>query len=148
MVGKNVLVPVRNNESISALAYAASQALGMAMEIYVEMVANSVNAREVMSSMEPLESGPSVRYETFTEMLTNPNYVNEHLDEFTSPIHSRAIGCGVMNTFSTAHLGSNNANEVDSLNHENEHIDSDPEEDDEKREALDATIRGGTPSQD
>ena len=145
VTGKNVLVSVRNEESISAFAYAASQALGTAMEGYVEMVANSVNAREVMTSMELPKSGPSVHYDTFTEMLTNPNYVNEHL-EFTSPTHSCAIGCGLMNTFSTAHLGSNNANEVDSLDHENEHIDSNPEEDDEKREALDAAIRSGAPS--
>lgn len=55
-------------------------------------------------------------------MLTNPNYVNEHIDEFTSPTHSRAIGCGVMNTFSTTHFGSHNANEVDSLDQENEHM--------------------------
>ena len=128
-----MLVSVRNDESISALPYAASQALGTTMKIYVEMVANSVNAREVMTSIELQESGPSVRQDTFTEMLINPNDLNEHLDEFTSQTHSRAIGCGVMNTFSTAHLGSHNANEVDSLDHENKHIDSYPEEDDEKR---------------
>ena len=105
------------------------------MEVYVEMVANSGNAREVMTSMELPESGSSVCHDTFTEMLTNPNCVNEHIDEFTSPTHSRAraIGCGVMNTFSMTHLGSHNANEVDSLDHENKHIDSYPEEDDEKR---------------
>ena len=132
VTGKNVLVPVKNDESISALAYAASQALGTAMEVYVEIVANSGNDGEVMTSMQLPESGPSVRHETFTEMLTNPNYVNEHMDEFTSPIH----------------LGSQNANEVDSLDQEDDHIDSDPEEDDEKREALDAAIREGAPSQD
>ena len=125
MTGKNVLIPVANDESISALDYAASQALGTVMEVYVEMVANLDNAREVITSMELPESGPSVRHETFIDMLTNPNYVNEHIDEFSSP----------------AHLGSINANEVDSLDQEDEHIDSDPEEDDEKREALDATIR-------
>ena len=65
-----------------------------------------------------------------------------------SPTHSRAIGCGAMNTFSTTHLGRCNANEVESLDQEDEHIDSDSEEDDEKREALDVVIRDGVPSQD
>ena len=51
VTGKNVLVLVKNDESISALAY-ASQALGTAIEVYVEMVANLDNAREVMASME------------------------------------------------------------------------------------------------
>ena len=32
---KSVLVPVRNDENISALAYAASQTLGTAIEVYV-----------------------------------------------------------------------------------------------------------------
>jgi hypothetical protein len=45
MMGKNLLVPVRNDESISALAYAASQALGTAMEVYVELVPKLGNAR-------------------------------------------------------------------------------------------------------
>ena len=49
---KNALVSVRNDESISALAYAVSQALETTMEVYVEMVANSSNAGEVMTSME------------------------------------------------------------------------------------------------
>ena len=70
------------------------------------------------------------------------------MDEFTSPTHSHGIGVGVMNTFSTSHLGRRNANEVDSLDQEDEHIDSDSEEDDERREDLDATIRDGAPSQD
>ena len=60
VTGKNVLVPVTNDESISALAYAASQAPGTALEVYVEMVANLDNEREVMTSMELPESGPSV----------------------------------------------------------------------------------------
>ncbi|XP_057533012.1 uncharacterized protein LOC130810905 [Amaranthus tricolor] len=59
VTGKNVLVPIKNDESISALAYAASQAPGTAMEVYVELVANLDNAREVMTSMELPESGPS-----------------------------------------------------------------------------------------
>ncbi|XP_057523514.1 uncharacterized protein LOC130803329 [Amaranthus tricolor] len=129
---KNVLFPVMNDESISALAYAASQALRTAIKVCIELVLKLGNAREVMCSMKLPESGPSVRHDTFTEMLTNPSYVNEHIDEFTSPTH----------------LHSQNANEVDSLNQEDEHIDSDPEEDDEKREALDATIRDSAPFQD
>ena len=120
-----MLVLVRNDESIGGLSYAASQALGTAMEVYVEMVANSGNTREVMTSMDLPQSGPSVRHDTFTEMLTNPNYVNEHIDEFISPTRSLTIGYGAMNTFSTAHLGMHNANEVDSLDQENDHIDSD-----------------------
>ncbi|XP_057546226.1 uncharacterized protein LOC130825165 [Amaranthus tricolor] len=148
VTGKNVLVPIKNDESISALAYAASQAPGTAMEVYVELVANLGNAREVMTSMELPKLSPSVRHDTFTEMLSNLNYVNEHLDEFTSPTHSRGIGGGVMNTFSTSHLGRRNANEVDSLDQEDEHIDSDSEEDDDRKEALDAAIRDGAPSQD
>ena len=57
MTGKNVLVPVRNDESISSLAYAASQALGTTMEVYVELVPKLGNAREAMCSMELPESG-------------------------------------------------------------------------------------------
>ncbi|XP_057547471.1 uncharacterized protein LOC130826016 isoform X1 [Amaranthus tricolor] len=148
VTGKNVLVSIKNDKSISALAYAASQAPGTAIGIYVELVANLDNTREVITSMELPESGPNVRHDTFTEMLSNPNYVNEHLDEFTSPTHSRGIGGGVMNTFSTSHLGRRNANEVDSLDQEDEHIDYDSKEEDERREALDAAIRDGAPSQD
>ena len=66
VTGKNVLVPIKNDESISSLAYAASQAPGTTMEVYVELVANSDNAREVMTSMELPESAPSVRHDTFT----------------------------------------------------------------------------------
>ena len=51
MTGKNVLVPIKNDESISALAYASSQAPGTAMEVYVELVAILDNAREVMPSI-------------------------------------------------------------------------------------------------
>ena len=53
-----------------------------------------------------------------------------------------------MNTFSTSHLGRRNTNEVESLDQEDEHIDSNLEEDDDKREALDAAIREGALSQD
>ncbi|XP_057549324.1 uncharacterized protein LOC130827584 [Amaranthus tricolor] len=148
MTGKNVLVPIKNDESKSTLAYAASQSPRTAMEVYIELVANLDNAREVMTSMELPESGPSVHHNTFTEILSNPNYVNEHLDELISPTHSRGIGGGVMNTISTSHLGRRNANEVDSLDQEDEHIDSNSEEDDERREALDVAIRDDTPSQD
>ena len=49
------------------------------MEIYVEMVANLGNGREIMTTMELPESGPSVYHETFIDMLTNPNEVNEHI---------------------------------------------------------------------
>ena len=143
VTGKNVLVPVKNDESISALAHAASQALVTVMEVYVQLVPKLGNAREAICSMELPKSGPSVCHDTFTEMLTNPNYVNEHVDKFTSPTHSRAIGCGAMNTFSTTHLGKRNANEFDSLDQEDEHIDADSGENNEKREALDATIRDG-----
>ena len=101
---KTVLVSVNNDESISALAYGASQAPGTAMEVYVEMVTNLGNAREVMTSITLPKLGPSVRHDTFTNILTNPNYVNEHLDECNSPTHSRVIGCDAMNTFSTTHL--------------------------------------------
>ncbi|XP_057532035.1 uncharacterized protein LOC130810103 [Amaranthus tricolor] len=148
VAGKIVLFSVKNDESISALAYAVSQALGTAMLIYVEMVANFGNAREVMTSMELPELGPSVRHDTFAEILTNPNYISEHLNEITSPTHSHAIGCGVLNTFSMTHLGRRIANEVDSLSQEDDHIDSDSEQDDEKRESLDAAIRDAAPSQD
>ena len=33
VIGKNVLVTVRNDESIGALSYATSQVLGMTMEV-------------------------------------------------------------------------------------------------------------------
>ena len=52
VIGKNMVVPVRNDESISGPAYAVSQARGTAMEMYVKMVAKLDNAREVVSSME------------------------------------------------------------------------------------------------
>ena len=55
-----------------------------------------------------------------------------HIDEFTSPTH----------------LGSQNDNELDSLDQEDKHINSNLEDDDEKRKSLDAAIRDGALSQD
>lgn len=101
------------------------QSTQLMLHIY-KIVANLGNAREVVSRMELLESGPSVLHDTFIDMLLNLNYVNEHIDEFTSPTHPPTIGRGVMNIQSTTNLGSHNANDISSLDQNDEHIDFDP----------------------
>ena len=55
----------------------------------MKVIANVRNEGGVLSSM--LLPHPNMRNDIFTDMLANPKYVIEHMNEFTNPTHSTVI---------------------------------------------------------
>ena len=69
----------------------------MAMEVYIEQVSKEINLQsnvgyvptmDFRDSIEVPTSAPSMQFESFTSILSDPNYVNEHMNEFSYPISS------------------------------------------------------------
>lgn len=127
-----------------------TQTSTMAMEVYIEQVPKEINLQsnvgyvptmDFRDNMEVPTSAPSMQFESFTSMLSDPHYVDEHMNEFSSPGSSPQIP-------STFHLDTLHRNDVDFLGNEEEHVDFDREEDDDARETADKAIKSGVSSQD
>ncbi|XP_010677713.2 uncharacterized protein LOC104893315 [Beta vulgaris subsp. vulgaris] len=150
MPGKYVPIALEDDESLSAIWLSVTQSSAMAMEVYIEQVPKEINVQsnvgyvplmEFRDNMDVPTSAPNMQFESFTSMLLDPHYVNQHMNEFISLGSSPHIP-------STFHLDTLHQNDVDFLGNEEEHVDSDRDEDDDARELADKAIKAGVPSQD
>lgn len=157
MPGSYAVIPLNDDNSLHAMWAVVSQSSSTAMELYIEQLPRQSQTESNLGSLPPMNTwagvppymgfmNPSMAMGSFTRMLTNDQYVSEHISEITSPTPSaqgEGISCG--DPSMPAHL---DPNTVDCHGDDNVGVDSDVDEDEDVIEANDKAIRESAPSQD
>lgn len=140
---KFVLVPFDDDDDLGAMWVTVSQTSIKVMEVYVEQAQKEINVEDNVTMQVP-KLTPSVPLGSSTSMLCDANNVNGHIATAPSPqiVNQSNIPS------STYQLSTLNQNDINFLDHGEDHMDSDAEENEDAREAAQKAIRESAPSQD
>ncbi|XP_021759609.1 uncharacterized protein LOC110724495 [Chenopodium quinoa] len=157
MAGAYVAIPLNDDNAVRAMWIAVTQSSSVAMQLFIEQVpkepvvqtnTGSFPGMDFFGSVDqPFSTGvQSVGIGSFTRMLVDPHYVNDHLSQFRSPASSPNVGTST-STQPQGILDSLDPNNVDVFG-DAEMNDTDEDDDEEVIEARDKAIKGSAPTSD
>ncbi|XP_021751927.1 uncharacterized protein LOC110717515 [Chenopodium quinoa] len=157
MAGAYVAIPLNDDNAVRAMWIAVTQSSSVAMQLFIEQVpkepvvqtnTGSFPGMDFFGSVDqPFSTGvQSVGIGSFTRMLVDPHYVNDHLSQFRSPASSPNVGTST-STQPQGIRDSLDPNNVDVFG-DAEMNDTDEDDDEEVIEARDKAIKGSAPTSD